>query len=95
MTSPPARLHSSRRAGSPGRVPAVHGLGLSALLLAGLQASGVTSVTEPAPSRDHTERMLATFGARLARTPRGVSIAGREEVVHPDVDGDRTERGEL
>ena len=36
MTSPPARLHSSRRAGSPGRVPAVHGLGLSALLLAGV-----------------------------------------------------------
>ena len=52
----------------------------SALLLAGLQASGVTSVTEPAPSRDHTERMLTTFGARLTRTPRAVSVAGPQEL---------------
>src|SRR5262249_29980571 len=35
----------------------------SALLLAGLNASGETVVIEPARSRDHTERMLAAFGA--------------------------------
>ncbi|MBU1347722.1 MAG: 3-phosphoshikimate 1-carboxyvinyltransferase [Alphaproteobacteria bacterium] len=35
----------------------------SAILLAGLNASGVTSVTEPEKSRDHTERMLRAFGA--------------------------------
>src|SRR5690606_23944006 len=34
----------------------------SALILAGLYASGTTRVTEPAPTRDHTERMLAAFG---------------------------------
>lgn len=34
----------------------------SCLLLAGLYASGETSVTEPAPTRDHTERMLKGFG---------------------------------
>lgn len=34
----------------------------SSLLLAGLYAEGVTSVTEPAPTRDHTERMLMGFG---------------------------------
>ncbi len=34
----------------------------SAILLAGLQAEGTTLVTEPAPSRDHTERMLAALG---------------------------------
>jgi 3-phosphoshikimate 1-carboxyvinyltransferase len=34
----------------------------SALLLAGLQADGVTTVTEPAPSRDHTERLIAAMG---------------------------------
>jgi len=39
----------------------------SALLLAGLGAAGPVSVTEPAASRDHTERMLAAFGARLTR----------------------------
>ena len=34
----------------------------SCVLLAGLYADGVTSVTEPAPTRDHTERMLRAFG---------------------------------
>ncbi|NLV20834.1 MAG: 3-phosphoshikimate 1-carboxyvinyltransferase [Syntrophomonadaceae bacterium] len=37
----------------------------SAVLLAGLYAKGETSVTEPAQSRDHTERMLAGFGADI------------------------------
>jgi len=37
----------------------------SSLLLAGLFAQGVTSVTEPALSRDHSEKMLAAFGANI------------------------------
>src|SRR5207247_1779470 len=37
----------------------------SALLLAGLFAEGRTEVTEPAPSRDHTERMLLAMGANV------------------------------
>jgi 3-phosphoshikimate 1-carboxyvinyltransferase len=37
----------------------------SAILIAGLYARGVTEVTEPGPSRDHTERMLARLGAPL------------------------------
>ena len=37
----------------------------SAILLAGLQAQGRTTVTEPAPTRDHTERMLRAFGAEV------------------------------
>lgn len=37
----------------------------SAVLLAGLYGQGVTSVTEPALSRDHTEKMLAAFGAKI------------------------------
>jgi 3-phosphoshikimate 1-carboxyvinyltransferase len=39
----------------------------TALVLAGLQADGVTEVVEPAPSRDHTERMLAAVGAPVTR----------------------------
>jgi 3-phosphoshikimate 1-carboxyvinyltransferase len=35
----------------------------TALVLAGLQATGTTEITEPAPSRDHTERMLRALGA--------------------------------
>src|SRR5690606_34240535 len=37
----------------------------SAVLLAGLNTAGITSVIEPVPSRDHTERMLKGFGAEL------------------------------
>jgi len=39
----------------------------SAVLLAGLRASGRTAVSEPAPSRDHTERLLAAFGIAVDR----------------------------
>jgi 3-phosphoshikimate 1-carboxyvinyltransferase len=39
----------------------------SAILLAGLHARGRTSVTEPRPSRDHTERMLQAFGVAVQR----------------------------
>jgi 3-phosphoshikimate 1-carboxyvinyltransferase len=39
----------------------------TALILAGLQAGGVTEITEPAPSRDHTERMLVALGAPVTR----------------------------
>ena len=41
----------------------------SCVLLAGLFADGVTRVTEPRLSRDHTERMLPQFGVRLGEGP--------------------------
>ncbi|WP_280644128.1 3-phosphoshikimate 1-carboxyvinyltransferase [Brevundimonas alba] len=43
----------------------------SAILLAGLNANGVTTVAEPEPSRDHTERMLCAFGAEVGVLPDG------------------------
>lgn len=43
----------------------------SAILLAGLNAEGVTTVEEPEPSRDHTERMLRAFGAEVGVLPMG------------------------
>ncbi len=48
----------------------------SALLLAGLYAQGQTCVTEPAPTRDHTERMLIGFGYPLERRERRVCLHG-------------------
>lgn len=48
----------------------------SCLLLAGLFAEGETAVTEPAPSRDHTERMLCDFGYTLQRSGSRVSLQG-------------------
>ncbi len=50
----------------------------SCLLLAGLYAAGRTCVTEPAPTRDHTERMLAAFGRPPQRDGARVCIDGGE-----------------
>ena len=49
----------------------------SALLLAGLQAEGRTVVREPAPSRDHTERMLRAFGVPVEDLEGAVAVQGR------------------
>ena len=49
----------------------------SAVLLAGLYADGVTSVTEPGPTRDHSERMLAYLGAPLGVKGRTTTIDTR------------------
>ena len=62
----------------------------SAVLLAGLQASGETVVTEPAPTRDHTERALVAFGAevqfgRSVRLQGGQQLTGRELTVPGDI----------
>ncbi len=53
----------------------------SALLLAGLYAQGATSVLEPAPTRDHTERMLQQFGVRLERRGARVTLAGGQRLT--------------
>jgi 3-phosphoshikimate 1-carboxyvinyltransferase len=53
----------------------------SAVLLAGLGASGCTRVTEPASSRDHTERMLAAFGVTLSHSGRTVALEGGQRLT--------------
>ena len=58
----------------------------SCLLLAGLYAEGSTSVTEPAPTRDHTERMLAGFGYHVHRDGATASVSGGGELVATDID---------
>ncbi len=62
----------------------------SAVLLAGLNADGTTTVIERAPTRDHTELMLAAAGARVRRRPASVSIepAARLELDEVIVPGD-------
>jgi 3-phosphoshikimate 1-carboxyvinyltransferase len=52
----------------------------SAVLLAGLAAEGITSVEEPAQTRDHTERMLLEFGAPVERSGNKISIQGGTEL---------------
>lgn len=62
----------------------------SAILLAALWAEGRTRVTEPAPTRDHTERMLSAFGVEVIRTDRTVAIEGGQvlQAAEVDVPGD-------
>jgi len=58
----------------------------SAVLLAGLYADGVTTVTEPAPTRDHTERMLKGFGVEVQVDGPRVSIAGGQRHTACNID---------
>ncbi|GIX06234.1 MAG: 3-phosphoshikimate 1-carboxyvinyltransferase [Candidatus Poribacteria bacterium] len=52
----------------------------SCVLLAGLYADGPTAVTEPALSRDHTERMLTAFGAKVEREGLTVTVWPRPQL---------------
>jgi 3-phosphoshikimate 1-carboxyvinyltransferase len=53
----------------------------SAVLLAGLFASGVTSVVEPVRTRDHTEIALAEFGAPITGTGKAIRVTGRPRLT--------------
>ena len=62
----------------------------SAVLLAGLHADGLTSVKEPTPTRDHTERALEAFGGRVVRDGDVIAVEGgqRLRAITADVPGD-------
>ena len=58
----------------------------SCLLLAGMYADGETCVTEPAPTRDHTERMLTAFGYPVATGNSTICIKGGGQLTACDID---------
>jgi 3-phosphoshikimate 1-carboxyvinyltransferase len=58
----------------------------SCLLLAGLYAKGRTSVVEPAPTRDHTERMLEAFGYKVEVNGAERAVVGGGKLVAADID---------
>ena len=57
----------------------------SAVLLAGLYASGSTRITEPAVTRDHTERMLASMGVDVERDGPHIGLRGGQQLRACDV----------
>lgn len=57
----------------------------SAVLLAGLYAQGETSVTEPHPTRDYTERMLSAFGVDIAFSPGKARLRGGQRLRATDI----------
>ncbi|EAW40126.1 response regulator receiver domain protein (CheY-like) [marine gamma proteobacterium HTCC2080] len=58
----------------------------SCVLLAGLYAKGRTSVTEPAPTRDHTERMLIGFGYDVDSTNGVIGLDGGGRLMGTSID---------
>ena len=57
----------------------------SAVLLAGLYATGTTSVTEPAVTRDHTERMIRSMGGTVTLTGGTVTLTGGQRLQGCDI----------
>jgi 3-phosphoshikimate 1-carboxyvinyltransferase len=58
----------------------------SAVLLAGVLADGETTVVEPLPTRDHTERLLERAGAGVVRRPQSVSVQGADRLVLDEIE---------
>ena len=87
---PPLTIHGGDLEGIDYRPDVPSAQVKSAVLLAGLQANGRSRVSEPTPTRDHTERALLTFGAQLTREGDSVSIEGgqRLRAVNAKVPGD-------
>jgi 3-phosphoshikimate 1-carboxyvinyltransferase len=57
----------------------------SCTLLAALAADGATTITEPAPSRDHTERMLIGSGVTLRRNGRHITVVNADELTPEEI----------
>ena len=71
----PLRIKGRELRGIDYRTPVASAQVKSAVLLAGLYASGQTSVTEPERTRDHTERMLRHFGVPVETSGTRVSVS--------------------
>ena len=75
--TPPLKIHGGRALeGVQYEMPVASAQVKSALLLAGLYAGGETCVTEPAPTRDHTERMLESFAWPVQRRDGRICVQG-------------------
>jgi 3-phosphoshikimate 1-carboxyvinyltransferase len=77
---PPFTVVGQSLSGIEYELPVASGQVKSCVLLAGLLASGSTTVVEPTPSRDHTERMLAAAGVRISRAGDRITVAAQDEL---------------
>ena len=86
--TPPLRIKGTRLKGIEYQMPMASAQVKSCLLLAGLYAEGTTRILEPAPCRDHTERMLAGFGydVRVDASAGSCQIEGGGELYANDID---------
>ena len=83
---PPVRIHGGQQLRAIDyAMPMASAQVKSAVLLAALQAEGVTRVSEPAPTRDHTERMLTGFGVSVVRDAATVRLTGGQTLLATDI----------
>jgi len=84
---PPLRITGGQKLrGIDYRMPMASAQVKSSLLLAGLYAEGETAVTEPAPTRDHTERMLRGFGYDVQVQGPTIRVRGGGRLKACDID---------
>ena len=84
--TPPVTIVGSQLEAIDYRLPVASAQVKSAVLLAGLNARGRTTVVEPLPTRDHTEIMLAAMGARVVRRPTSASLDPPERLALAELD---------
>jgi 3-phosphoshikimate 1-carboxyvinyltransferase len=82
---PPFTVHGARLRSIHYELPVASAQVKSCVLLAGLAADGATTVSEPAASRDHTERMLSAAGVTVHRNGRHVTVAGTDELTLDEI----------
>ena len=84
---PPLHIHGGQKLrGIDYNMPMASAQVKSSLLFAGLYAEGETTVTEPAPTRDHTERMLRGFGYAVQTESARVRVRGGGKLKACDID---------
>jgi 3-phosphoshikimate 1-carboxyvinyltransferase len=83
---PPFTVHGAHLRAVHHDLPVASAQVKSCVLLAGLAADGATTVTEPAYSRDHTERMLAAGGATIQRHGRHITVLNCDELALDRID---------
>lgn len=81
----PLTLGGGKLHGITYRLPVASAQLKSAILLAGLYAQGKTTVIEPAPSRDHTERMLRALGVTVESNGNVITITPPEDLTAQDI----------
>ena len=82
---PPFTVHGAHLHSISYELPVASAQVKSCTLLAALAADGATTVTEPAPSRDHTERMLLGAGVTVRRNGRHITVVNADEITPEEI----------
>jgi 3-phosphoshikimate 1-carboxyvinyltransferase len=82
---PPFVVHGAHLRAIDYVMPVASGQVKSCVMLAALTADGMTTISEPAPSRDHTERMFVRAGVPVARTGDTIVVTNVDELELEDI----------